>query len=185
MHQNRKRFLRFAIALPITDPRNSSDFRDKRIKAMLHYDVRVRWKVASDLRFRAAISEPKTPLSAGILAIWLRQRGKSLAIAIVRFWCAKHMIKVSILPKKSRHNRQTGHVKDSFCGFRQERKAETRRKLEKKRKKTNLKRQNACTHKHTYTSYTHVWWNRPSPRPPPPTNFQLFGEDFATQNGPF
>ena len=30
-------------------------------KAMLHCDLRVRWKVASDLRFQAAISEPKTP----------------------------------------------------------------------------------------------------------------------------
>ena len=44
---------------------------------MLHCDVRVRWKVASDLRFRAAISEPKSPkpfLPAGFLATWLRQR---------------------------------------------------------------------------------------------------------------
>ena len=55
---------------------------------MLHCDLRVRWKVASDLRFRAAISEPKPLPSAGFLAIWLRQRG-NLAIAIVRFWCAK------------------------------------------------------------------------------------------------
>ena len=31
-------------------------------EAMLHCDLRVRWKVASDLRFRAAISEPKTPM---------------------------------------------------------------------------------------------------------------------------
>ena len=30
-------------------------------KGMLHCDLRVRWKVASDLRFRAAISEPETP----------------------------------------------------------------------------------------------------------------------------
>ena len=29
-------------------------------KAMLHCDLRVRWKVASVLRFRAAISEPKS-----------------------------------------------------------------------------------------------------------------------------
>ena len=35
-------------------------------KAMLHCDLRVRWKVASDLRFRAAISEPKTPSFCGI-----------------------------------------------------------------------------------------------------------------------
>ena len=28
---------------------------------MLHCDLRVRWKVASDLRFRAVMSEPTTP----------------------------------------------------------------------------------------------------------------------------
>ena len=105
-----------SIAMPIADPRNRSDFPDKRNqpapkyhtkgcsrsfadspgartlvfaalapfhscefrasiartpfcailwrsskKAMLHCDLRVRWKVASDLRFRAAISEPKSP----------------------------------------------------------------------------------------------------------------------------
>ena len=33
---------------------------------MLHCDLRVRWKVASDLRFQAAISEPKTPSFCGI-----------------------------------------------------------------------------------------------------------------------
>ena len=42
----------------------------------------MRWKVASDLRFRAAISEPCD------LAPSTR---KSLAIAIVRFWCAKSL----------------------------------------------------------------------------------------------
>ena len=45
-------FLRFAIAMPIARTREiASDFRDKRFKAMLHYDFRVRWKVASDVRF--------------------------------------------------------------------------------------------------------------------------------------
>ena len=44
----------------------------------------MRWKVASDdfeLRFLNPL------LSAGFLAIWLRQRGNRYAI--VRFWCAK------------------------------------------------------------------------------------------------
>ena len=40
-----------------------------------HCDLRVRWKVASDVRFRVAISGSKPLLSAGFLAIWLRQRG--------------------------------------------------------------------------------------------------------------
>ena len=60
---------------------------------MLHCDFRVRWKVASDLHFRAAISEPKTPSfcgNSGDLALSTR---KTLAIAIVRFWCTKDIPK--------------------------------------------------------------------------------------------
>ena len=56
---------------------------------MLHCDLRVRWKVASDLRFRAAISEPKAPSFCGISGDLALSTQKSLAIAIVRFWCAK------------------------------------------------------------------------------------------------
>ena len=56
---------------------------------MLHCDLRVRWKVASDLRFRAAISEPKTPSFCGVSGDLAQSTRKSLAIAIVRFWCAK------------------------------------------------------------------------------------------------
>ena len=59
-------------------------------KAMLHCDLRARWKVASDLRFRAAISEPKTPYFCGISGDLAPSTQKSLAIAIVRFWCAKN-----------------------------------------------------------------------------------------------
>ena len=85
--------------------RNRSDFGDLRLRcpsrspeiarfprqenAMLHCDLRVRWKVASDLRFRAAISEPKTPSFCGISGDLALSTRKSLAIAIVRFWCAK------------------------------------------------------------------------------------------------
>ena len=56
---------------------------------MLHCDLRVRWKVASDLRFQAAISEPGTPSFCGISGDLAPSTRKSLAIAIVRFWCAK------------------------------------------------------------------------------------------------
>ena len=55
----------------------------------MHCDLRVRWKVASDLRFGAAISEPKTPSGCGISGDLAPSTRKSLAIAIVRFWCAK------------------------------------------------------------------------------------------------
>ena len=65
---------------------------------MLHCDVRVRWKVASDLRFRAAISEPKTPFSCRISGDLASSTRKSLAIAIVRFWSAKE--ELDTLPLK-------------------------------------------------------------------------------------
>ena len=52
----------------------------------------MRWKVASDLRFRAAISEPKTPSFCGIYGDLAPSTRKSLAIAIVRFWCTKPLI---------------------------------------------------------------------------------------------
>ena len=78
--------------------RNRSDFCDcdcdahrgpqkslaflKQETAMMHCDLRVRWKVASDLRFRAAISEPKTPSLCGISGDLAPSTRKSLAIAI-------------------------------------------------------------------------------------------------------
>ena len=52
--------LRSVIAMPIFGSQKSQRF-PRQEKAMLHCDLRVRWKVASDLRFRAAISESETP----------------------------------------------------------------------------------------------------------------------------
>ena len=83
-----QRFLRFAIAMPIADPGNRQRF-PRQEKAVLHCDLRVRWKVASDLRFGAAISEPKTHSFCGISSDLALSTRKSLAIAIVRFCCAK------------------------------------------------------------------------------------------------
>ena len=58
-------------------------------EAVLPCDLRVRWKVASNLRFQAAVSEPKTPSFCRISGDLAPSTRKSLAIAIVRFWCAK------------------------------------------------------------------------------------------------
>ena len=77
--------------MPIADPRNRA-IVPRQAKAMLYCDLRMRWKVASDLRFRAAISEPKTPSFCGISGDLAQSTRKSLAIAIVRFWCAKRPI---------------------------------------------------------------------------------------------
>ena len=86
-----RRFLRFAIAMPIDRGPQKSQRFPKQDKAMLHCDLRARWQVTSDLRFRAAMSEPKTPSSSfcGISGELAPSTRKSLAIAIVRFWCAK------------------------------------------------------------------------------------------------
>ena len=74
--------------MPIADPRNHSRFL-RQDKAMLHCDLRLRCKVASDLRFWAAISEPDTPLFCGISGDLAPSTRKSLAIAIVWFWFSK------------------------------------------------------------------------------------------------
>ena len=55
-------------------------------KAMLHYDLRVRWKVASDLRFQAAISEPETPSFCRIPGDLAPSTRKSLAIEMCDFY---------------------------------------------------------------------------------------------------
>ena len=59
---------------------------------VLHCDLRARWKVTSDLRFRAAISEPKASSFCRIFGDLAPSTRKSLAIAIVRLWCTKDAI---------------------------------------------------------------------------------------------
>ena len=58
-HRNRSDFCDLRLRCPSRTPEIARFPRQD--KAMLHCDLRVLWKVASDLRFRAAISEPKTP----------------------------------------------------------------------------------------------------------------------------
>ena len=86
-HRNRSDFCDLRLRCPTRTP-DIARFRREE-KAMLHCDLSVRWKVASDLRFRAAISEPKTSSFCGISGDLAQSTRKSLAIAIVRFWCAK------------------------------------------------------------------------------------------------
>ena len=87
-HRNRSDFCGVCDRDAHRGPQKSQRF-PRQEKAMLQCDLRVRWKVASDLRFRAAISEPKTPSLCGISGDLAPSTRKSLAIRIVRFWCAK------------------------------------------------------------------------------------------------
>ena len=91
-HRNRSDFCDLRLRCPSRTPEIARFPRQE--KAMLHCDLRVRWKVASDLRFRAAILEPKTPSCCRISSDLAPSTRKSLAIAIVRFWCAKVLLYV-------------------------------------------------------------------------------------------
>ena len=86
-HRNRSDFCDLRLRCPSRTPEIARF--PKQETAMMHCDLRVRWKVASDVRFRAAISEPKTPSCCRISGDLAPSTRKSLAIAIVRFWCAK------------------------------------------------------------------------------------------------
>ena len=79
---------------------------------MLHCDLRVRWKVASDLRFRAAISEPKTPSFCGISGDLAQSTRKSLAIAIVRFAPRPRLSRV-----KGRSSPARGYTFGRVCSY--------------------------------------------------------------------
>ena len=78
-HRNRSDFCDLRLRCPLRTPEIASDFREK-----FHCDVGVRWKVAGDLRFRVAISEPETPSFCGISGDLAPSTRKSLAIPTVR-----------------------------------------------------------------------------------------------------
>ena len=87
-HRNRSDFCDLRSRCPSRTPEIARFPRQE--KAMLHCDLRVRWKVASDLRFRAAISEPKTPF---FLRDFWRFGPVNADIASdcdCAIWCAKH-----------------------------------------------------------------------------------------------
>ena len=87
-----QRSLRFAIAMPAREPQKSLAISETmQSNAALRFQgaIRVRWKIASDLRFWAAISKPKTHSFCGNSGDVAPSTRKSLVIAIVRFWCAK------------------------------------------------------------------------------------------------
>ena len=58
-HRHRGDFCDLRLRCPSRTPEIAGFPRQE--KAMMHCDLRVRWKVASDSRFRAAISEPQSP----------------------------------------------------------------------------------------------------------------------------
>ena len=89
-HRNRSDFCDLRLRCPSQTPEIARFPRQE--KARLYCDLRVRWKVASDLRFRAVISGPKTPSFCGNSGDLAPSTQKSLAIAIVRFWRAKSWI---------------------------------------------------------------------------------------------
>ena len=97
-HRNRSDFCDLRLRCPSRTPEIARFPREE--TAMMHCDLRVPWKVASDLRFRAAISEPKTPSFCGIAGDLAPSTRRSLAIAIVRFWCAKLLINTLTFQKK-------------------------------------------------------------------------------------
>ena len=86
-HRSRSDFCNLRLRCPARSAETSSDFRDFALRF-----ANVRWKVASDLRFGVAISEAKTPSFCGIPGELAPSMRKSLAIAIVRFWCAKALV---------------------------------------------------------------------------------------------
>ena len=98
-------------------PQKSERF-PKQEKAMLHCDLRVRWKVASNLRFRAAISEPKTPSFCRMSGDLAPSTRKSLAIAIVRFWCAKELSIISVSRRAVSDPLRAGPAGNHSCEFR-------------------------------------------------------------------
>ena len=83
-----QRFLRFAIAIPIADPRNCSDFRDKR-KQCCTTIQRCDGKSLAICDFGLRLSPKPLNSFCGISGDLAPSTERSLAIAIVRFWCAK------------------------------------------------------------------------------------------------
>ena len=84
-------------------------------KAMLHCDLRVRWKVASDLRSRAAISEPETPF---FLRDFWRFGSVNAEIASdcdCPIWCAKTLGELIKQTSPPLHQGKKTHKRKQIC----------------------------------------------------------------------
>ena len=86
-HRNRSDFCDLRLRCPSRTPEIAAISETRESNAALRFKGAM--EKPSDLRFRAAISEPKTPSFCGISSGLAPSKRKSLAIAIVRFWCAK------------------------------------------------------------------------------------------------
>ena len=84
-HRNSSDFCDLRLRCPSRTPEIASDFRDLAFRFKGAMDP----KVASDLRFRVAVSGPKPLSFCGISGDLAPSTWKSLAITIVLFWCAK------------------------------------------------------------------------------------------------
>ena len=88
-HRNRIDACDLRLQCPSWTQEIASDFLDKTRKAMVHCDLRVRWKVAGDFAISSSHVRAQNPLFLRNFWRLAPSTRKSLAIAIVRFWCTK------------------------------------------------------------------------------------------------
>ena len=86
-HRNRSDFSDLRLRCPSRTPEIAAMSETRESNAAWRFKGAM--EVASGLRFQAAISEPQHPSCCGISGDLAPSTRKSLAIAIVRFWCAK------------------------------------------------------------------------------------------------
>ena len=80
-----QRFLRFAIAMPIADPRNRAISETRQSNAALWLNSGCDWKPLAICDFELRLLSPKPLPSAGFLAIWLSQCGNRWRLRLCDF----------------------------------------------------------------------------------------------------